>query len=68
MISFNTLIYVYLKEDCEMNEFDERLIDFRANRSQFSTDRPVFLRELLLAYRYLKQFLFAQHVSRLRTR
>ena len=43
--SSNTLIYVYLNEDCEMNEFDGRLIDFRTNRSQFLKDRPVFLRE-----------------------
>ena len=26
------------------DEFDESLIDFRGNRSQFSTGRPVFLR------------------------
>ena len=51
-----------------MNEFDGRLIDFRANRSQFSTDRPVFLRERLLVHRYLKQFLYVGHVSQLQTR
>ena len=33
------------------DEFDGSLIDFRANRSQFSTGRPVFLREWLLAHR-----------------
>ena len=39
----------YLKEDpivkITSDEFDGSLIDFRANRSQFSTGRPVFLRE-----------------------
>ena len=29
MISCNTLLYIYLKEDCEMNEFDEDFSTFR---------------------------------------
>ena len=35
------------------DEFDGSLIDFRGNRSQFSTGRPVFLD--------LKQFLYVKH-------
>ena len=34
------------------DEFNGRLINFRANRSQFSTARPVFLREWLLAHQF----------------
>ena len=37
------LMFDFLK--ITSDEFDGSLIDFRGNRSQFSTGRPVFLRE-----------------------